>query len=645
MKNFRAVVAALFMSMMATPVIAQAKVDQSQQGDGAALFATVDAKIKAILAKKQIPGAVVAVVQTGKPTLYRGYGFADIKTQRPMDPQKTRVRVGSISKSFTALAFLQLVDEGKVRLNEDANRFLKTERIPARYGQPITVLNLLTHRAGFDGDITNVFVNQGLSPAIKQGWISRQMLRVNPPERFAYDNTAYLTLGQILADQDGMSYEETVKRRVYDRIGMAGAMMGVDPTWPDTPSCYQRIRRQFMPCPHQILKNTYGAAGNMSATAADMALYLQELINGGGSLLKPATFQAFSSTTHRISPDVTGDGLGIYEMGPKGSGVFGHSGGIRGGSSLYFVIPSKGIGLFVHINSSDGLDNRFNLSGMVSRAMASTSSNDDFDPGDLMSFQLPAELAARFGNTPAPATGNANCDETALPGHYQYSRALGFAALAPRFLGRIALEPFDVIKGKGDQWTIDGKPYRRAANCFFASTGKSYLDGEIAGTVGFSQLPDGTIMGGAHTLAGWTKLKWYESASVTALPFLLTLLLIPFGLIAAIGAHPKPKRALRLIGVSGIVLFGCILLEMEYASALIQDQGRLFPAVLWRIGWHVALIGLALGTVGAARALTDTATGLLRKIVLVAFMISTIIAIILSGYWGLIGTFTGNNFS
>lgn len=621
------------------PVLAQ-----PVQQDAADLARYVDGILKPLVAKKQIPGAVMAVVETGKPTIFQGYGYADIKSQRVMDPRTTQVRVGSISKSFTALAFLQLIDEGKVRLEEDANKFLKTERIPDRYGQPVTVLNLLTHRAGFDGDISYVYVDQGQSPLIQPGWMSRQMLRISPPGRFAYDNTAFATLGQILADQDSTSYEQAVKRRVYDPLGMTHSLMGVDPASTNTATCYQRIRKEFIACKHQVLKDTYGAAGNMSATASDMAIYLQALLDGG-KLLKPETFQAFTNLDHRLHPLTPGDGLGVYEMGPKGSGVFGHSGGIRGGTSVYFVIPSKKIGLFLHINATDGLDNHFNLSGMLSAAMSSTSSNDDFDPGELTAFKLPANLGARFGNKILPEQYTGTCDETKLPGQYQYSRALGFAALAPRLLGAMALPPIDVRKGEGDAWMIDGKPYRRSANCFFTATGKSYLDGEIAGTVGFSILADGMVMGGPHTLAGWTKLHWYENASITALPFLGALLLLPFALICAWRADARTKRAMITIGFSGVLLLCCILLDMEYASDLEQNQGRLFPALLWRFGWHVALGGLLFGVFRAYQALVAGDVRIWQK-AFDAIMISAgITAIVLCGYWGLIGTFVGNNFS
>jgi CubicO group peptidase (beta-lactamase class C family) len=639
----RQIFAAILMMALAGPVIAA-----PPENDADKIVALLDNTLSPLVEQQKIPGAVVAIVQQGKLPILRGYGYADVASKRVMNPNTTRVRIGSMSKSFTGLAIMQLVDEGKVDLNSDANRFLKTESIPARYGKPVTVLELLTHRAGFDGDISYVAVNEGQSTAISKGWMSRQMIRVNPPGHvFAYDNSAYAALGQIIKDQDGRPYEASIKARLFNPLGMMNALVGVDSRYTDNATCYQRIRNKFLPCPHQVLKDTYGAAGNSSLTAADAALYLQALLNGpaGNLRIKPETFAAFTNLDHRIAPGVPGDGLGVYEMGPAGSGVFGHSGGIRGGSTLSLVIPAKGIGVFVHVNSSDGADNRFNLSGMLDLVFSSYSSDDDFDAGSLASYELPAKIGSMFGKLPGlPATSN-NCNEAALPGTYMPTRPITFAALAPRLLGRLALPEVHVVNVGSDKWMIDGKPYQRAAACFFTATDKGYADGNIAARVGFSTATNDMIVGGPHTLAGWRKLKWYESAKIVALPYLLSLLLLPFSLILTIRSDPVSRRALRTIGLSGLLLLICILLDMEFASKLAQDEGRIFPVILWRVGWHIAIIGLIVGVVQAWQALKSADAKIWRKIVIMLMALAAVLAILLSFYWGLIGTFTGNDFS
>jgi CubicO group peptidase (beta-lactamase class C family) len=616
--------------------------------DAARLTTFLDSRLSPLVEQRKIPGAVVAIVQKDKPPILRGYGYADIASKRPMNPSTTRVRIGSMSKSFTALAILQLIDEGKVKLEGDANQFLKTEHIPKRYGKPVTVLELLTHRAGFDGDISHVAVDEGQSTAIERGWMSRQLMRVNPPGNiYAYDNSAYAALGQIIKDQDGRSYEASIKARLFSPLGMRNAVVGVDSQYGDNATCYQRIRNNFVPCPHQVLKDTYGAAGNDSLTAADAAQYLQALLSGSSGRLgiKPKTFTAFTNLDHRIAPGVPGDGLGVYEMGPAGSGAFGHSGGIRGGSTLSLVIPAKGIGVFVHVNSSDGADNQFNLSGMLDLVFSSSYSDDDFDAGSLMSFELPSMVGAMFGNSPPAPTTSGTCNEAALPGAYMSIRPLTFAALAPRLLGRLALPAVNVVNDGDGKWMIDGKTYRRTAACFFTATDKSHADGNIAAHVGFSVAEDGTIVGGPHTLAGWRKLKWYETANITAVPYLIALLLLPLSIIATFRADSLSGRAVRTIGLSGLLLLVCVLLEMEFASRLVQDEGRIFPAILWRIGWHVAIIGLGLGLWRGLLALKSADVKMWRKLVIAVMVFAALLAIILSFYWGLIGTFTGNNFS
>ena len=97
-----------------------------------------------------VPGAVITIVQDRTVVLNKGYGVTDIATAESVDPDRTRVRIGSVSKLFAALTALALVDEGRLHFDRDVNRYLREVRVPHSSDDPVTARALLSHRAGFD---------------------------------------------------------------------------------------------------------------------------------------------------------------------------------------------------------------------------------------------------------------------------------------------------------------------------------------------------------------------------------------------------------------------------------------------------------------------------------------------------------------
>jgi len=93
-----------------------------------------------------IPGAVVVVVKDGQPLTMRGFGYSDVAKARPVDPEMTLFRPGSVSKLFTWTAVMQQVQAGKLDLDKDINTYLDF-KIPAKFGKPITLRNLMSHTA------------------------------------------------------------------------------------------------------------------------------------------------------------------------------------------------------------------------------------------------------------------------------------------------------------------------------------------------------------------------------------------------------------------------------------------------------------------------------------------------------------------
>jgi Beta-lactamase len=117
----------------------------------------LDALVPSQLRNRNIAGAVVAVVKDGQVLFQKGYGYADFEAKKPVLPDQTLFRPGSISKLFTATAVMQLVEQGKLDLDRDVNDYLDFA-IPKTYPEPVTLRQLLTHTAGFEETLKNLFV-------------------------------------------------------------------------------------------------------------------------------------------------------------------------------------------------------------------------------------------------------------------------------------------------------------------------------------------------------------------------------------------------------------------------------------------------------------------------------------------------------
>src|SRR6185295_18367192 len=108
-----------------------------------------------------IAGGVVAVVKDGKVLFQSGYGYADVEKKTPMDAEHTMTRIGSTSKLFTWTAVMQLVEQGKLDLQRNVDDYLDFKVSPAG-GKPITLLDLMNHRGGFEEGLKDIFA---LDPA------------------------------------------------------------------------------------------------------------------------------------------------------------------------------------------------------------------------------------------------------------------------------------------------------------------------------------------------------------------------------------------------------------------------------------------------------------------------------------------------
>jgi N-acyl-D-amino-acid deacylase len=236
--------AAAFFLALATPLAAIAD-DPSipATGDACPELEGFDRLVLGFLRERGAFGAALAVVKDGRLVLARGYGWADRERKRPVEPA-SRFRIASLSKPITAAAVMQLVDRGKLKIEDRIAALLRIEphledgAAPDPRLQAVTLLQLLQHRAGFDRALSfdpmfrpiEIASALGAAPPARPEHIIRYVwgrrLDFDPGARYAYSNIGYCLLGRAIEKASGRSYERYVQEEVLAPLGIRDLRVG-----------------------------------------------------------------------------------------------------------------------------------------------------------------------------------------------------------------------------------------------------------------------------------------------------------------------------------------------------------------------------------------------------------------------------------
>lgn len=324
-------------------------------GAGNPYAAYFNARIPAQLDTYGIAGAVVAVVQGGEPVFMQGYGYANVEQHIPMDAERSIVHIGSAGKTFTAVAVMQLVDQGLIDLDADVNTYLDFE-IPATYAEPITIRHLLTHTAGFEAhDLNVIVVDPGAVPSSREFLVRNLPERISPPgEVVGYSNYGLALLGYVVERVSSEPLALYLDRHILEPLEMAhsSAQMRL----PEALAADMAVGyANGQPQPAEYIA-AYGAAP-VRATAADMARYLianlQQGQAGQASILQPDTARSMQARQFSAAPGLNGTGFGFYELSRNGQRVVGHLGTTSFFHSLLFMLPEEDLGVMVSYNSAE----------------------------------------------------------------------------------------------------------------------------------------------------------------------------------------------------------------------------------------------------------------------------------------------------
>lgn len=320
---------------------------------GEALRARIDSLANAPIKAGQVVGASVAVVKGRDTILVKGYGKANVELDVATPVAGTAIyEIGSITKQFTGAAIMQLVEQGKVSLDDDVTKYLPTFRTG---GRKVTIRRLLDHSSGMRS-YTEIaaarnFFALPLSRDTMLRVVESQPWDFEPGEEQIYNNSAFFLVGLVIEKVSGMPYGQYVKQNLFDRAGM-----------PDAHYCSETaIKRgktsgydfdasgpiQKRPLSHQWPF----AAGSLCMTVRDLVAW-NEALHRTNKILSAASYREM------IRPDTLNDGYRVgYAKGLSLTPVLGHpslhhGGGINGWTTENMYFPAESLSVVVFYNTS-----------------------------------------------------------------------------------------------------------------------------------------------------------------------------------------------------------------------------------------------------------------------------------------------------
>jgi CubicO group peptidase (beta-lactamase class C family) len=319
--------------------------------------AWLDGYMPYALATGDIAGAVVAVVKDGQIVTERGFGYADVATKKPVDPKLTLFRPGSTSKLFTWTAVMQLVEQGKIDLDADVNKYLDANfQIPQRDGKPITMRNIMTHTAGFEEQIKNIITEDPSQP----GYV--ELLKRWTPSRVfdagttpAYSNYATSLAGYIVERVSGESFYDYIDKHIFVPLDMKHSTFRQP--LPDT--LVPLMSSGYITASADAKKFEIvgpAPAGSLSSPGEDMAHFMiAHLQNGeynGNRILKEETAKLMHDSPLTLLPPLNRMELGFFETNINGREVIAHLGDSQAFHTSLHLFLKENTGFYVSFNSA-----------------------------------------------------------------------------------------------------------------------------------------------------------------------------------------------------------------------------------------------------------------------------------------------------
>lgn len=332
-----------------------------------AVLPKLQERLPELVRRQRIPGVAAGIVRGQELAWSAGYGFADIASKRPVDAQAL-FRVGSITKTFTATAIMQLRDDGKLRLDDPMVRFIpEFSAVRCRFGtvEDVTLRRLLTHRSGLAGEPPLNHWETLSFPTIEDilAALPDTQLVIEPDSAFKYSNLAFALLGEVVARVSGQPYTRYVTDQILVPLGMGtSAFELTDALRPQMATGYDPSTFEDVPplSKHPIIHGM-ASAGQLYSSVHDLARWISLQFRTdapereGTQVLRGRSLWEMHQPNY-MEPNWQA-GYALAWMGSRyGENVYlGHSGGIHGFiTQILFHVPSR-TGVVVLTNSGGGM--------------------------------------------------------------------------------------------------------------------------------------------------------------------------------------------------------------------------------------------------------------------------------------------------
>ena len=337
-----------------------------------------------ILSKNEKFMGTLAITKEGDEIFSRTVGYLDLDKKLKSDAN-TKFRIGSITKTFTAVMIFQLLDENKLQMDTPLSRFYP--KIPN--AEKIKISNLLNHSSGLfnitsDADFSN-WMGTPSSSELMVSRISSHSVDFEPGAQTEYSNTNYILLGYIIEALDDSSYASSLQKRVVEKIGLSDTSFGEKIQINNNESRGYYLEDDIWNVSRETDMSNPGGAGAIVSTAKDLNKFMYALFDG--DLISDASFKVMKSSNNAEICH------GLFHSNIEGSEVYASEGSIDGFQSMLMYFPENEISIALTANALD-----YNKIRMMLSAFA-TSNNKEVILPNFEQINLTAEVLEVYKGT------------------------------------------------------------------------------------------------------------------------------------------------------------------------------------------------------------------------------------------------------